>query len=42
MGGISEQLANQALRSQDGTFDDWPRLIQGVFKHNFRTAVADP
>ena len=34
------RLANQVLRSQDGTFDDWPRLIQGVFKHNFRTAVS--
>jgi hypothetical protein len=34
------RIANQALRLQDGIFDDWPRLIRGVFKHNFRTAVS--
>lgn len=34
------RIANQVLRSQDGTFDDWPRLIQGVFKHPYRTAVS--
>jgi hypothetical protein len=33
-------LANQALRSQDGTFGDWPRLIQGAFEHHSRTAVS--
>jgi hypothetical protein len=34
------RIANQALRLQDGTFDDWPRLIQGVFKSHFRNAVS--
>lgn len=34
------RIANEALRSQDATFDDWPRLIQGVFTHGPRTAVS--
>ena len=34
------RIANQALRTQDSTFDDWPRLIQGVFKSHWRTAVS--
>lgn len=34
------RIANQALLSPDDTFDDLPRLIQGVFKHNSLTAVS--
>jgi hypothetical protein len=34
------RLANQALREQDATFKDWPRLIQGVFTDRYRTAVS--
>jgi hypothetical protein len=34
------RIANQALRLQDGTFDNWPRLIQGVFTSHFRNAVS--
>lgn len=34
------RITNEALRSQDATFDYWPRLIQGIFTHGPRTAVS--
>ncbi|MEI6218965.1 MAG: hypothetical protein WCP86_08695, partial [bacterium] len=34
------RIADQAIRSQYDTFKDWPRLIQGVFKSHWRTAVS--
>ncbi len=37
---VMVRIANEALRSQDATFDYWPRLIQGIFTHGPRTAVS--
>jgi len=34
------RIANQSIRSQYEAFKDWPRLIQGVFKQKYRTAVS--
>lgn len=34
------RIANDALRSKDTTFDDWPRLIHGVFTHGHRRAIS--
>lgn len=34
------RIADQTIRSQYETFKDWPRLIQGVYKQKYRTAVS--